>query len=353
MELNIYRLYTSHKDSPKLDVPEISIKNITLSNDLSPKLIKYGFNKTTDNFDLVGLMKDDYYKIGLNFDFDRTDAESINTIGKKTFNITGIDHNFCMLWEILNLFGMLGLDQTILTNVKNTVTNVTSVYKKMTGSKTNTKIYEIMAPKEKASLVINKYSDVDLEEDAVVHLIINDLLKIIPNQVAPGSSMIFQIFSCQTMIMTELIFFMMSLFNEAYIIKPLTSSDLSNEKFLVLCDMKKKIKMFDVPKKYSSNTYISSLNIELPVEYVTIIQCINSELIPQKFMTYNNIQAYIKSKMYEGAQYQELYQNQNKNIAKWMEMFTDFSKFEDLLKSTLDKSDKKCIFSRRIASVFD
>uniref|UniRef100_A0A6C0CC26 Uncharacterized protein n=1 Tax=viral metagenome TaxID=1070528 RepID=A0A6C0CC26_9ZZZZ len=352
MKLNIYRLYISHKDSPKFDIPEVNVKNISLSNDPSPKLIKYGFNKTTDNFNVIDLMKDDHYKIGLNFDFDRTDAESINVVGKKTFNITGIDHNFCMFWEILNLFGMLAIDQTILTNIKNTMTNITSVYNKMTKAKVNTKIYETMPPKEKASLIVNKYSDVDLEEDAVVHLIINDLQRSIP-LAAPGSSMIFQIFSCQTAIMTELIFFMMSLFNEAYIIKPLTSSDLSNEKFLVLGDMKKKVSMFDIPKKYSSSTYMSSLNIDLPVEYVTIIQCINSELIPQKFLMYNNIQAYIRSKMYEGAQYQELYRCQNKNIASWIEMFTDFSKFEDLLKSTLDKSDKKCILSRRIENVFD
>jgi len=178
MELNIYRLYTSHADSPKLDNPEVSVKNITLSNESSPKLIKYGFNKTTDNFDIIGLMQDNHYKIGLNFDFDRTDAESITAIGKKTFNITGLDHNFCIFWEILNLFGMLSLDQTILTNIKNTMTNVTSIYKKMTNGKTNTKIYEIIPPKERASLVVNKYSDVDIEEDAVVHLIINDFTNI-------------------------------------------------------------------------------------------------------------------------------------------------------------------------------
>lgn len=352
MELNVYRLYTSHEDSKKLDVPPINIKKISLSRVPSPKLIKYGFNKTTDNFDLIDLMKNNHYRVGLSFDFCRTDVESACSLGKKTFNVTNIDNNFFIFWEILSLFGMFFPKQTVLTNIKNTITNVTSVYSKM-NEKIDVTIAEVLPPKEKATLVVNKYSDIDLEEDAIVHLILTDLVKIIPTQVAPGSSMILQIFSCQTAVMTELIFFLSSLYNESYIVKPLVSSDLSNEKYLVLCDMKKNVKMFELPKTFSADTYISSLNVTLPIEFVTIIQCINSDLIPKKYSTYTTIKSYLASKAYGGALYQEMFQSQNKRVAAWIAMFTDFSNLENLLKSALDRTDERCIFRRRIENVFN
>lgn len=275
MELIIYRLYTKNDSTEK----NISMDKTILNDHPSPKLVKFGFNKTTDNFDIIGLTQNEHYRIGLKFDFDRSDKESIISVGKKVFNISNIDQNFCIFWEILNLFGMLSLNQNILTDIKNCISGIVSVFKKMTDSKVTSKVHETVPPKEKISLVIKKYSDIDLEEDATVDLIINDLKNIFSN-LETGSSLILQIFSCQTLVMVELIYYLTSLYKESYIIKPMTSSDLSNEKYLVLCNLKKNAKMFDAPK-LSSNTFISSFGISLPNYFTTIIQCINSELIPK------------------------------------------------------------------------
>src|SRR2546430_428677 len=54
----------------------------------SPKLLKYGFNQTMENLDIVDLTSNPYYRAGLNFDFDRTDPQSIKEKVKKEFGST-------------------------------------------------------------------------------------------------------------------------------------------------------------------------------------------------------------------------------------------------------------------------
>src|SRR5579871_6593194 len=71
----------------------------------SPKLIKYGFNQLADKINIIELTKNDHYRTGLRIDFSRSDKNSITTIGKETFGIK-IDQDFCIFWEIMNLFGM-------------------------------------------------------------------------------------------------------------------------------------------------------------------------------------------------------------------------------------------------------
>ena len=312
---------------------------IQTSSNPSPKLIKYGFNQMSDKFDVISLTKNNHYRAGLNVDFNRSE---IQNMGKEVFGIK-LDQDFCIFWEIMNLFGMLNMNQTVVSNVASTINQIFSVFNKLMKKKLTSKAYEKLPSKEKFTVFIQKYSDVDLTEDNIVQLILTDLEK----QSTPGTSAIFQIFSTQTMIMTELIYYLSSLYNEAYIIKPLTSSNLSDEKYLVLNGLKKGAKLLVIPKM-KSNTYIHSLNLSLPVEFTMIIQCINAETIPKKFMTYQRIESFLMENVPEGATYQELIKKQNEYMVDWIKIFMDLSKSDKFLEKALDQSSKVCAAHREI-----
>ena len=303
----------------------------------SPKLIKYGFNKTTDKFDIIKLSKNEYYKVGLNIDYMRKDHESIATIGKKLFGVK-VDHNFCVFWEIMNLFGMLNLNQIVLTNIHETINDIFSAFNKLTKKKLTSKVHQVIPPKENYTLSIHQYSSVELSEDVIIQFILSDLSKM---KSKAGSSIIFQIFSIQTEPMIQLITYLSSLYDGTYLIKPSSSIVLSDEKYLILAGLKKDVKLFDIPK-FKQNLYISSLNISVPNQISLIIQCINSELIPQKYETYTNILTYLSEQIYEGAKYQDMYQKQNDFIKHWIDDFTKFDKSEKILDDILDRSSKVC-----------
>jgi len=307
----------------------------------SPKLIKYGFNQLSDRINMVELTKNDHYRAGLNFDFTRADP-----IWKETFGIK-VDQDFCIFWEIMDLFGMLNLNQTVISNISTTINQIFTAFNKLAKKKLTSKAHEKLPAKEKITVFIQKYSDIDLTEDNMVMLILTDMIKMLDKQSNPGSSAILQIFSIQTTIMTELIYYLGTLYDEAYIMKPLASSDLSDEKYLILNGLKKGAVIFDLPKM-KQNSYLHTLNLDLPSEFTEIIQCINAEIMPQKYITYLQVETFLANKVYEGATYQEMIQKQNDNVQNWIKIYTDLTKSESFLEQVLDQSSKVCVAHREI-----
>lgn len=306
-----------------------------------PKLIKYGFNKTIEKLNFLDLTSDPHYRVGLNFDFERTDNESISKKSQKIFG-TKIDENFGIFWEILNLFGMINQDQNIFTNIPETIEKIISSHQKISGSKNKIgiKSKDGTSSKNKYNLIIQKYSDVDLDENAIVQLLLNNLPDLISKQTI-GSSMILQIFSCQTKIMVQIIYYLSSFYEETYLMKPLTSSNLSDEKYLILLGLRQDTKIKFA--KNSPNTYLISINIDqIDPKFEMLIQCMNSVILPQKFIYYYNIKNYLDSKIYEGAAYQEMIANQNDNTIKWLEIFSNVTQMETILDIALKKTADIC-----------
>lgn len=328
---------------------ETDILSFSFDNQPSPKLMKYGFNNLSENLDIMEITSNPHYKAGLNFDFDRKDEDSIAGKSKKIFDVKHLDQTFTEFWEIMNLFGMLELDQQILTSNPTVIEHIVSSHKKMTGTKHKIHISD-KGSKNKITLILQKYSDIDIDENAISQMIINDLPHFLSVQ-DTGSSMVIQIFGMQTGIMAELIYYLNTLYSESYIIKPMTTSEISDSKYLILLGMKKSIKL-SIPK-HSKNSYLISLGIEpIPNDLVTIIQCANSELIPKKFVIYSKIKNYLNSKVYEGATYQEMIQQQNANTNKWLEMFIDLGKMESLFDNLIKKTDSVCDHHTEWANLF-
>jgi hypothetical protein len=335
MEPIIYKLPTSADKPIKLQE-----SNIYFDKNPSPKLIKYGYNNIVERLDFTGISAGDYYKAGLEVDFDRKDADSIKSKINKTFSIKSANQTFAELWEILNFFGILGTKQQIMTNEEDAVNNVVDIYLKISASKHKITVNPIKSTKDKATVVIKKYSDIDIDENAVVQFIIDDLPELMNSQ-EKGSNLILQIFSIQTQVMVELIYYLSTLYTEAYIVKPMIDSDLFDSKYLVLLGLKESVKI-SIPK-HAKNAFLACiLDHPIPESVSIVVQCLNTELIPKKIYIYDTIKKYLDSKVYEGATYQEMIELQNKNTMKWLETFVNVPKMKSLLDDLLSKSDKKC-----------
>lgn len=316
----------------------------------SPKLIKYGFNYINETLDMVALTSNSHYKAGLNFDFDRTDQLSMKSQASKFLKVKNFDLNFAELWEICVLFKIFQRDyednkskEEIVYCTKNiNIDDIIQTYQSL--SKTNKKFTAInnldSKLKNKLSVCICKFSDSDLDENAMVHLLVSNLKMLLECQ-KQNAIFIIQISSLQTKISVDIIYYLSSLYNESYLMKPSVTSDMSDNKYLILIGLNKSPE-FNL-SKIPSNKYPISIGIDyLPNDFTRIIQCINSEVIPRKYNKYNQIMSYLESKIYEGATYQDMIKSQDKNTERWFEIYTNIPNASDKLDYLLKKSDKSC-----------
>jgi hypothetical protein len=331
-------IYTLPKTEKIIESTEI---NIFFDNQPSPKLMKYGFNNINEQLDMVALTAVTYYRVGLSFDFGSKDENSIVAKASTTLGTKNFDQHFAEFWEILNIFGLLNENQNIYTTHIDTIKNITDTYDKLTNTKHKFLISGGKIGKStQASLVINKYSDIDIDENAAIQLIINQLTDLLNIQ-EKGANMIIQLFSLQTQTSAEIIYYLTTLYREAYLMKPSATSDLSDSKYLILLGLKT-IPVLLIPE-HPDNVYLISLGLgSLPDNFVSVIQCMNADIIPKKYKAYGQIKSFLDTKVYEGATYQEMLKVQHENAVNWLEKFTYPSKMKTILDEAVKKSTTKC-----------
>lgn len=314
-------------------LPKISIDNYQYVFDINPcpKLIKFGFNNINYKFDLVELTANQHYKNGLNFNFESSDSFGIVSKAKTIFNME-INETFAEFWELILLFQLFKNNQNIMTSHEKEIKNIISSYSKLLNTSNK---YSIV--KSNASLIIYKFSNVDVDENNYIKLLMKNIS--IFDSIDKGGNMILQIFNIQTGVMAEIVALISNYFRESYIVKPQISPDLSDSKYLVLLDCQKK----PIIEESKSNEYIISLGINIPEDFVNIIQCLNSTVIPLKYVKYQEIKKYLDSKIYNGATYQEFIDRQNKYAEKWIQNFSNLGNIPDLFKEQVDKYNKNCI----------
>ncbi len=351
MEPLIYALPHQPQTSGSREFIKSSNLTVHFDDYPSPKLIKYGFNNIGNQLNMVTLTSVPSYKAGLEFDFDQIGENSFVESAQKNFSIKKFDQTFAEFWEILTLFNLLDHDQTIYSpQYTSTVQDIVDTYQKITKNKFNIKVSGKTDSKTSFNLVIYKYSNVDIDENAAVQFIINVLPNLLTVQ-SEGSNMILQFFNMQTQITAEIIYLLSNLYTDAYLIKPSIVSDLFDTKYIVLTNLKNKFDLI-IPK-HPDNVYLSSLGLSNMADiFDTTIQCMNSDVVPKKFKRYNLIKSYLDTKVYEGATYQEMIESQRSNAKKWLETFSNLDNLNNLLDSSLKKTGTKCDNRNQLNSMF-
>lgn len=332
---------------PKIDtLPPL---NITHSDQPNPKLLKYGFNSITENLDIETITTVPQYKSGLGFDFESEDIPGAKVKLSKLFNVN-VDLNFAEFWEIIYLFKLLDTNQTIYTNYPKVVKDNIKAYKHLS-DKSHKYDVEDKIGKSKYSLIMYKYSDsnVDIDENVGIQLLADNLADLLNAQAKDGT-MVLQLHGLQTQVNAELIYYLSSLYVDAYLMKPNVTSDLSNSVYIILVGLKQPVK--SPPFNKSKKPYLSSIGLgHVPVETDNVIQCINSTVIPLRYNTYNKIKSYLRTKVYEGSTYQNMISTQYTNVDKWINMYGDIGKADGVLDAALKKSGNKCVAYDKLSSL--
>ena len=328
----------------KIPTMETNIEELKIgfNDEPDPKLIKYGFN-VNDKIDYATLTHDLSYKIALEYDIGR----SMDLL-KTHFGIKDIDESFLELWEIFVLFKFFepNKKQVVLTSNHDVSSKIIQIYKNL--SRQNISVDLIN--KGAATLIVQRYSDVDIEENAFVQILMNDLPNFLLSQEL-GANMILQLFNVQTQIMVEIIGLLNSIYDKSYLIKPTVSSNISDSKYIVLTNLKIKMKI-NVPKN-PNNSYITSLGFIVSSDLSIMIQCFNSEILSKKHKTFNIIKYFLGTGVYENSLYQELLQKQDKNITNWLSVYGSTESFSnDKLDFIVNETEKKCNYKTNIRDIY-
>ena len=246
--------------------------------------------------------------------------------------IAGIKVNaeIAEIWEICALFTLAGKSHKIAANNANVVPALHALAKLS------------VATQKTPNLTVCRYTDVAIDENAGIHILMDTLPKLIKQQ-AP-TNMIIQLAGTLCDITAQLVTFFASHYSQAYLVKPMASPELADYIYLVLLDLKHDIIL---PKiQQTPTSYLMDLGILVPEFVQNTIQCMNSELIFQKYNRYHIITKFLQSKIYEGASYEALVQQQQENAELWITQYdkVDAEKFaqrviEKLQKSCMDQYD--------------
>lgn len=338
MDLIIYDLSIQMDNPVELDV-------LTDTNP-NPKLIKFGHNSIGGKLDMMFIVSNTHYKDGLQYDFTNTTPDSITTIGNKTFGITTFDQTFAEMWEIFTLFNLFEKNKTVYSpEHTSTLQQLVDCYK-VFNSKTKIEIKN-----NNPSTIFYKYSEIDLDENTALRFIMKNVPELMKNQEV-GSALIVQIFDIQTSVSLQILYLLSIMYQEAYIMKPTIVPDISASKYLILINKKNK-NILKFPT-IDDNLYISSFGtFPIPEQYENIVQCFNSEILPKRYKQYIKIKNYLESKVYDGAIYQDLLNEQNKNSVKWIDTFGKTENLSELLTSALKKSSDNCHSYSNLVDIFN
>lgn len=333
----MYPIIFSVNKTP-LDVDNIQYM---YSNYPSPSLIKYGFNTIENELNILKLTSNENYANALEYGFANNNKSTIE-MGNNTFKIKNFDKEFAESYEISKLFNLIKNNSKIGTNVH----SFNNVLKSL---KIDATVNELNK-KNKIDLLFLRFSDIDLDENSLIHLLIDNLISNC-NNISVGGNIVCQLFSCQTDISAQLITFLASKFEECYLVKPMIVSNLSDCKYIVLKNLLNTIKLPNSTSN-SDSKFINSINVKVLPSIADTIQCMNSVIFPKKIERYNIILSYLDSKVYEGATYQDFIDDQLLNITKWIETYNGNVDMNKIIDESIKIFSNNCVIEKPLDSFY-
>lgn len=145
-----------------------------------------------------------------------------------------------------------------------------------------------------------------------------------------GSSMICKIHESYTLALNKLVYLLSELYDETYVIKPLTSKPSNSEKFIVFKGYTNKgdkvlkiIKSILSDMKSNKNLFLVNFckDFDLPNDFIAAIRKMNSEISNKQLINVNNIVDFINKENYFGDQYQTYRLQQIESANHWIARF--------------------------------
>jgi hypothetical protein len=236
---------------------------------------------------------------------------------------------------------------------KKSINIINSNYKKFYKSKLNKNNLIIL------DIGIKMDDFILVDQEPKFYEILINIIYMICNNLENDGIAIIKIYDTFTLLSLKIIYFLNTMFDEAFIYKPFLSKPIDSDKFLILKkfkndnDLDKKIKIIENIQKEinNNNNYIHDIfpNLILPEDYINNFKFINIKIAnPQQFMMHDIIK-YIKENNYFGEKY-HMYRDKQIEANKWW-MYTFYppssnlvlKSKEDLLKIVNNNLEKNII----------
>jgi hypothetical protein len=295
-------------------------------------LISLGSNDISKKINFASVTSSDEFKNYLTINLEQ--KNKIGDYVKKEYKIKDFNITSGEFLEIYSIFGF------------NNITNIVTSHDNIFSSK-KLSIHDFKA-KESKCIVFFKYSDFELNENSAAIIILSELHKLLSKQLK-GSYMILQVFNIQTQFMVELIYYLTSLYQIAYIYKPSITSNISPSKYLILMDLKEKT---EPPKfKVEKDSFLHTLGVTLDKNFTEIIQCVNVYHHTELIKNYLKLQYFLDKNAYDEILRGEMLDKQDKNADEWIKMFAS-GKDNDLLLKYLKNTENECNYMDQLLKIY-
>lgn len=266
---------------------------VKMHNGTPNKLFKYGQSILNPTREYIAITETPEYADALPFH-----PETFIPQIEKKLAVENIDRKFLELYEISAIFhlGSFRSNDKQIPKLNKLFTDKTDTY-------------------------VHWFSNKDVDETSLVPEILNN----IHHSKAQGNA-VFQMTGSQTKPTAQLIYYLASLCETAYIYRPSIISDIYDIKYIILKGIK------NVPKHKVTGP-LDSLGVAIPEPIDNIIQCMNLTLMRRKIHMYEEIKEYLKTAVAQGSRKQELLEFQEKNAQLWLDKF--INPRQDLLDTLL------------------
>lgn len=256
-----------------------------------------------------------------------------NDLESKIEEMTGekIEQEFLIYWELLSSFPIIeNNDKIYIRKMSNSVNNCFKYFSK------NLKI-KLNINDGPADVICISYEGGNydyrntIEQDTQEYIFseISDALKFLNK----NGSLIIKLNEIYTKTTNKAIYSLTELFKEVYLYKPITSEQISSDKFLICLNLNKNkdktIKFFKEISNIPKNMYIVDFykDFILPENYISVIRKFNTDFSNRQLIDVNRIVEFIKSENYYGEDYQDYRDIQINSTSKWIdEYLTDINK---------------------------
>lgn len=287
-----------------------------------------------------------------NINIDDHDKTLVNET-KKYLNADITNSIFLEIWEILQLFGLIKQNTKQFGIIgSNEVALSVKKYREKFFKPTGDTYHENPTNLQSSSkidllLAVQKveYKNVDMKEQESYVILLNEIIQ--TKLLNKDGNFVLKIDESFTTTTSKLYAVLVSLFDNVYIYKPLTSNNLYTDKY-VICkgylNDDKKIKILEnmYDKITKSKLFVVNIfsNYVIPKDFLINIIKVNTTISNKQFEKINKIVSFVNKQNYRGDYYQTMRNEQIEFTQYWIDTFYKQwdAEFDTLLLQILEKN---------------
>lgn len=270
-------------------------------------LLKYGYT-TAHHLDYTRITADDHYPTSLDIHLDSHSRRAV----KKALGLTEVTLPALELWEVGVRMGFWeGVRRILAPGCRTVVQSI--------GQARGEQWTVDNQADEKADLVIYRLTAQPLEEGVALELTTQVLSSLLTGP-RPGGTLCLQLPRLETEATAEMLSYLASQFEEAYLVRPAIMSALSQGAYLVGRGYRGS--GAEIPEAHG---YLHSLGVPVDPDLDRVLACLAGRVRPARYRQYHRTLSYITGRLYSTALADEYTHQQRQTIQDWLEslMATD------------------------------